>query len=138
MMVGVGGDKVTFCVLVINLPRPSVCSEATTRTGTAREAAWSSPPPTCTSWRAGSSPITGPYHTRERSPWASASSPPAALHGTVRERRSSYFTFQNTNHRGGGMVSLDRRVVFTTCRSCGRLVSRLIAYPTKYRPLPSF
>lgn len=51
---------------------------------TARAAAWSFPPPTCTSWRVGSSPTTGPYRTSERSRWASASSPPPAWPGTVR------------------------------------------------------
>lgn len=54
------------------------------RMGTALGAAWSFPPPTCTSWRAESSPTTGPYLTRERSPWASVLSRPPASPDTVR------------------------------------------------------
>lgn len=63
---------------------PHSSSGATTRTGTARGKAWSSPPPTCTSWRAGSSPTTGPFRTRGRSPWGSVSSRPPAWPATVR------------------------------------------------------
>lgn len=55
------------------------------RMGTARGAAWSFPPPTCTSWRVESLPTTGPYLTRERSPWASVLSRPPASPGTVRK-----------------------------------------------------
>lgn len=54
------------------------------RTGTAPGAAWSFPPPTCTSWRAGFSPTTGPYRTRGRSRWASVWSHQPASLGTVR------------------------------------------------------
>lgn len=54
------------------------------RMGTAQGAAWSFPPPTCMSWRVESLLTTGPYLTKERSPWASVSSRPPASPGTVR------------------------------------------------------
>lgn len=50
-----------------------VCRGAMMRMGTAQGAAWSFPPLTCTSWRVESLPTTGPYRTKERSPWASVS-----------------------------------------------------------------
>lgn len=55
------------------------------RMGTAPGAAWSSPPPTCMSWRVGSSLTTGPYLTKERSPWASVSLHPPVSPDTVRQ-----------------------------------------------------
>lgn len=68
-----------FFFRVCVLPRGAMM-----RTGTAQGAAWSFPPPTCTSWRAESLPTTGPYLTRGRNLWASVSSRPPASPVTVR------------------------------------------------------
>lgn len=56
------------------------------RMGTALGEAWSFPPPTCMNWKVESLLTTGPYLTRERSPWASVSLPPPALLDMVRLR----------------------------------------------------
>lgn len=93
------------------------------RMETALGAAWSFPPPTCTSWRAESLPITGPYLTRERSPWANVSSHPPASPDMVRTsvcvwdenlflKVSVKLNDLCLRYCVGGMFCLDRRLFF--------------------------
>lgn len=93
------------------------------RMGTAPGAAWSFPPPTCTSWRVESSRTTGRYLTRGRSPWASVLSHPPASPGTVRPclcgRNFVFVCFKlnalNLRNCVGSLFRLDRWVLFTCC-----------------------
>lgn len=103
----------------------SACySEAMMKMGTAREAAWSFPPPTCMSWRVESSLTTGPYLTSERSPWASVSSPPPALLGTVRS--CAFVWFQDPELSLCSPVGeMDQWVIFI-CSYCEFFVTCLL------------
>lgn len=84
------------------------------RMATAPGVAWSFPPPICTSWRVESLQTTGPYRTRERNPWASASSRPPASPGTVRLCLCEIKIFEglHSNKCSPSTLLCGRRVLF--------------------------